>query len=243
LNAPTTPLQADGLSRRVYPFLGLAIVGLVSLHGYAGVIASPVLAGAAAIGVILTLAPLAQIDIPARSGIVTALPVVVGFGMALYPLWGTSEFGLGISIVLTLLASALVLLPWERIPRYLHAVSPIGGLAVAFALEVQFGLSIVRAFPFVLLPLIFLALYYTTVEFAVGAGLAVADLVLVTSSIRPPAIPPPRRSRPCCSSLSESSSAASSRSWRPTAPPHRKQRSPNRSSSPTSRRPTRSCRS
>jgi signal transduction histidine kinase/CheY-like chemotaxis protein len=180
LNAPTTPLQADGLSRRVYPFLGLAIVGLVSLHGYAGVIASPVLAGAAAIGVILTLAPLAQIDIPARSGIVTALPVVVGFGMALYPLWGTSEFGLGISIVLTLLASALVLLPWERIPRYLHAVSPIGGLAVAFALEVQFGLSIVRAFPFVLLPLIFLALYYTTVEFAVGAGLAVADLVLVT---------------------------------------------------------------
>ena len=150
LNAPTTPLQADGLSRRVYPFLGLAIVGLVSLHGYAGVIASPVLAGAAAIGVILVLAPLAQIDIPARSGILTALPVVVGFGMALYPLWGMSEFGLGISIVLTVLASALVLLPWERIPRYLHAVSPIGGLAVAFALEVQFGLSIVRAFPFVL---------------------------------------------------------------------------------------------
>jgi signal transduction histidine kinase/CheY-like chemotaxis protein len=180
LNAPTTPLQADGLSRRVYPFLGLAIVGLVSLHGYAGVVASPVLAGAAAIGVILVLAPLAQIDIPARNGILTALPVVVGFGMALYPLWGMSEFGLGISIVLTALASALVLLPWERIPRYLHAVSPIGGLAVAFALEVQFGLSIVRAFPFVLLPLIFLALYYTTVEFAVGAALAVADLVLVT---------------------------------------------------------------
>src|SRR5216683_3084749 len=180
LNAPTTPLQADGLSRRVYPFLGLAIVGLVSLHGYAGVVASPVLAGAAAIGVILVLAPLAQLDIPARSGILTALPVVVGFAMALYPLWGMSEFGLWISVVLTALASALVLLPWERIPRYLHAISPIGGLAVAFALEVQFGLSIVRAFPFVLLPLIFLALYYTTVEFAIGAALAVADLVLVT---------------------------------------------------------------
>src|SRR6202162_6084551 len=139
LNAPTTPLQADGLSRRVYPFLGLAIVGLVSLHGYAGVIASPVLAGAGAIGVSLALAPLAQIDTPARNGILAALPVVVGFAMALYPLWGMSEFGLGISIVLTVLASALVLLPWERIPRYLHAVSPIGGLAVAFALEVQFG--------------------------------------------------------------------------------------------------------
>jgi signal transduction histidine kinase/DNA-binding response OmpR family regulator len=179
-NAPNTPLQADGLSRRVYPFLGLAIVGLVSLHGYSAVIASPVLAGAAVLGVILVLVPLAQIDSPARNGILTALPVVVGFGMALYPLWGMSEFGLAVSIVLTALASALVLLPWERIPRYLHAVSPIGGLAVAFALEVQFGLSIVRAFPFVLLPLIFLALYYTSVEFAVGAALAVADLVLVT---------------------------------------------------------------
>jgi signal transduction histidine kinase/DNA-binding response OmpR family regulator len=180
LNAPTTPLQADGLSRRVYPFLGLAIVGLVSLHGYSAVIASPVLAGAGVLGVILVLVPLAQIDSPSRNGILTALPVVVGFGMALYPLWGMSEFGLAVSIVLTALASALVLLPWERIPRYLHAVSPIGGLAVAFALEVQFGLSIVRAFPFVLLPLIFLALYYTSVEFAVGAALAVADLVIVT---------------------------------------------------------------
>jgi signal transduction histidine kinase/CheY-like chemotaxis protein len=179
-NPPHTPLEADGLSRRVYPFLGLAIVGLVTLHGYAAVIASPVLEGALVIGILLVLVPLARIDFQVRSRLVTALPVVVGFAMALYPLWGMSEIGLAISVVLTALASALVLLPWERIPRYLHAVSPIGGLAVAFALEVQFGLSILRAFPFVLLPLIFLALYYTSVEFAVGAALAVADLILVT---------------------------------------------------------------
>src|SRR5260370_20331519 len=147
LNAPTTQLQADGLSRGVYPFLGLAIVGLVSLHGYAGVIASPVLAGAGAIGIILVLAPLAQVDIPSRSGIVTALPVVVGFGMALYPLWGMSEFGLGISIVLTALASALVLLPWERIPRYLHAVSPIGGPAGGLALPGPLGAELRRPLP------------------------------------------------------------------------------------------------
>jgi signal transduction histidine kinase/CheY-like chemotaxis protein len=180
LNAPNTPLQADGLSRRVYPFLGLAIVGLVSLHGYSAVIASPVLTGAATIGILLVLIPLAQIDIEARSRVVTALPVLVGFGMALYPLWGGSQFGLATSVLLTALASALVLLPWERIPRYLHAVSPVGALALAFALEIQFGLSVTRAFPFVLLPLIFLALYYTSVEFAVGAALGVADLVLVT---------------------------------------------------------------
>jgi len=181
LTHPSTPLQADGLSRRVYPFLGLAIVGLVSLHGFAAVTTSLALAGAMAVGVALVLIPLAEIDTPARNRFVTALPVVGGFVLALYPLWADGTvFGVVASIVITVLGSALVVLPWERIPRYLHAVSPIGGLAVAFALEIQFGLSIVRSFPFVLLPLIFLALYYTTIEFAVGAALAIADLILVT---------------------------------------------------------------
>ncbi|TMC84397.1 MAG: hypothetical protein E6J06_06865 [Chloroflexi bacterium] len=181
MSHPSTPLQADGLSRRVYPFLGLAIVGLVSLHGFAAVTTSLALAGAMAVGVALVLIPLAEIDTPARSRFVTAIPVVGGFVLALYPLWADGTvFGVVASVVITVLGSALVVLPWERIPRYLHAVSPIGGLAVAFALEIQFGLSIVRSFPFVLLPLIFLALYYTTIEFAVGAVLAIADLILVT---------------------------------------------------------------
>jgi signal transduction histidine kinase/CheY-like chemotaxis protein len=181
LTHPSTPLQADGLSRRVYPFLGLAIVGLVSLHGFAAVTSSLALSGAMAVGVALVLIPLAQIDTPTRNRLITAIPVVGGFVLALYPLWADGTvFGLIASVVITVLGSILVLLPWERVPRYLHAISPIGGLAVAFALEIQFGLSIVRAFPFVLLPLIFLALYYTTVEFAIGAALAMADLILVT---------------------------------------------------------------
>src|SRR5437660_4517319 len=181
LSHPSTPLQGEGLSRRVYPFIGLAIVGLVSLHGFAAVTISLALSGAMAVGVALVLIPLAEIDTPARSGIVTAIPVVGGFVLALYPLWADgTAFGVVASVLITTLGSALVVLPWERIPRYLHAISPIGGLAVAFALEIQFGLSIVRSFPFVLLPLIFLALYYTTVEFAVGAALAVADLILVS---------------------------------------------------------------
>ena len=177
----TEPLRAEGLSRRVYPFLGLAIVGLVSLHGFAAITTSLALSGAMAVGVALVLIPLAQIDTPARSGIITAIPVVGGFVLALYPLWADgTDFGVIASIVITVLGGILVLLPWERIPRYLHAISPIGALAVAFALEVQFGLSIVRAFPFILLPLIFLALYYSAIEFAIGAVLAVADLILVT---------------------------------------------------------------
>ncbi len=176
-----TPLQAKGLSRRVYPFVGLAIVGLVSLHGYAAVLASPVLLAAMGVGILLALAPLAPIDVPPQSRRLSSIPVVGGFGLALYPLWAVgSGFGIVASIVLVMLGGALIIVPWERIPRYLHAITPIGGLAVAFALEVQFGLSVIRAFPFVLLLLTFLALYYTTVEFAIGAALGVADLILVT---------------------------------------------------------------
>jgi signal transduction histidine kinase/DNA-binding response OmpR family regulator len=177
----TTPLQANGLSRRVYPFIGLAIVGLVSLHGYSEVSGSPALIAAMVVGMLLALAPLAPINLPHVGRPIVSIPVLVGLALALYPLWGVgSLFGILASVLLIALAGALVLLPWERIPRYLHAISPIGGLAVAFALEVQFGLSVIRAFPFVLLLLMFLALYYTTVEFAVGAALGAADLILVT---------------------------------------------------------------
>ena len=82
MNAPHTPLQADGLSRRVYPFLGLAIVGLVSLHGYSAVLDSPVLTGAAVVGILLILIPLVQLDIHWTNRFVTSVPVMVGFGMA-----------------------------------------------------------------------------------------------------------------------------------------------------------------
>ena len=180
-NLLNTPLQAEGLSRRVYPFIGLAIVGLVSLHGYNELTGSPALIAAMVVGMLLALAPLAPVRFPEVGRPIASIPVLVGLGLALYPLWGVgSIFGILASVVLVVLAGALVLLPWERIPRYLHAVSPIGGLAVAFALEVQFGLSVIRAFPFVLLLLMFLALYYTTIEFAVGAALGAADLILVT---------------------------------------------------------------
>jgi signal transduction histidine kinase/CheY-like chemotaxis protein len=166
----------------VYPFLGLAIVGLVSLHGYSAVVASPVLLTAMGIGILLVLVPLAPIRFPTQPRLVSSIPVVGGFALALYPLWAAgSWFGIAASIVLVILGGALIILPWERIPRYLHAITPIGGLAVAFALEVQFGLSVVRAFPFVLLLLIFLALYYSTLEFAIGAVLGIADLILVTA--------------------------------------------------------------
>src|SRR6266436_6085520 len=175
-----TPLHADGLARRVYPFLGLAIVGLVSLRGLAAVAGQPPLLAAAAIGVLLVLGPLAPFSLPHAGRRVSAIPVLAGFGLALYPLWATgSLLGIVVSAILAALGAALIVVPWERVPRVLHAISPIGGLAIAFVLEAQFGSSVLHAFPFLLLPLLFLALYYTTIEFAIGAALAVANIVAV----------------------------------------------------------------
>src|ERR1700694_4216192 len=73
-----TPLQAEGLSRRVYPFIGLAIVGLVSLHGSSAVASSPVLLAALAVGVLLALAPLAPIKLSSVRRPILSVPVLVG---------------------------------------------------------------------------------------------------------------------------------------------------------------------
>jgi signal transduction histidine kinase len=175
------PLQAEGLARRVYPFLGLAIVGLVSLRGFGAVAASPALVAATVTGVLLVLLPLAPIEVGRWSRPFGAVPVIVGLALALYPLWAApSVLGITATVVLVALGSALVVLPWERIPRGLHALPPIGGFAVALVLSIELGLSATQALAFLLLPLLFLALYYTAVEFAFGAAVAVADLVVIT---------------------------------------------------------------
>src|SRR5260370_10662687 len=127
-----TPLHADGLARRVYPFLGLAIVGLVSLRGLAVVAGQPPLLAAAAIGVLLVLGPLAPFSLPRVGKPATAVPVRAGFGLALYPLWASGSIvGIAVSALLAALTAALVVLPWERIPRVLHALSPIACLPIA----------------------------------------------------------------------------------------------------------------
>ncbi|HEX9098176.1 MAG TPA: response regulator [Candidatus Dormibacteraeota bacterium] len=175
------PLQAEGLARRVYPFLGLAIVGLVSLRGFGAVAASPALVAATVTGVLLVLLPLAPIEVGRWSRPFAAGPVVVGFALALFPLWAAPSVpGIAATVVLVALGSALVVLPWERIPRGLHALPPLSGFAVALVLSIELGLSATQALAFLLLPLLFLALYYTTLEFAIGAAVAVADLVVIT---------------------------------------------------------------
>ena len=180
MSSLNTPLQSPGLSRRVYPFLGLAIAGLATLRGMGAVAGSAELIAAVVLGGLLVLAPLAPVDLLPSGRLGAAFPVALGFVLATFPVWSAgSVTGIAASAVVTAVGCALIVVPWERIPRRLHAIAPIGGLLVAMVFEAQFGSSVLRAFPFLLLPLLFLALYFTTVEFALGAALAVANIALV----------------------------------------------------------------
>jgi len=180
LTSLNSPLQGLGLSRRVYPFLGLGIVGMVTIRGLGGVITSPELAAAVVIGVLLVMAPLAPVRLLPSGRLVAAIPVALGFGLAAYPLWASgTTVGIAASVALAAVGCSLILVPWDRVPRSLHAISPIGGLLIALFVEAQYGSSVLHAFPFVLLPLLFLALYFTNFEFALGAALAVINIVVV----------------------------------------------------------------
>jgi len=53
----------------------------------------------------------------------------------------------------------------------------------------QFDPASFTRFRFLLLPLLFLALYYTTIEFAIGAALAVANIVAVALATQAPPMP------------------------------------------------------
>jgi len=180
VNPSKSPLLTPGLSRRVYPFLGLAIVGITTVQGFTSIATSPALWGAVTIGALLALAPLAPERFLPAGRLATAGPVAAGFALAAFPLWHTGEpSGVVATVLLMLVGCSLILVPWERVPRRLHAAAPIGGLLVSMVVEARYGSSVLHAFPYVLLPLLFLALYFTNVEFAIGALLAVANVVVV----------------------------------------------------------------
>src|SRR5437762_7693863 len=164
----------------MYPFLGLAVVGLGTVRPLTAVAASPELWVGLLSGAVRTLAPLAPDRLLPAGRWSGSTPVAVGFIRAAYNLWSSGSLvGIGATVILTLLGCALIVVPWEKVPRWLHAASPIGGLLIAMVLEVQFGSSVLKAFPFVLFPLLMLALYYTSLEFAIGAAPAVAHIATV----------------------------------------------------------------
>src|SRR2546430_17575285 len=77
----------------MYPFLGLAIVGLVTVKPLTAVAASPELAVALLIGAALTLAPLAPDRLLPAGRWAGATPGAVGVGLAAYTPWSSGSLG------------------------------------------------------------------------------------------------------------------------------------------------------
>ena len=178
MNPAKSPLESLGLSRRVYPFVGLAIVGVATVERFQA--GSPAVMAAVVIGALLVLAPLVPVRLLPDHRLTMAAPVAVAFVLAAYPLWSDgSAAGVGATFLLVVVGCSLLVVPWERIPRWMHAAPPIAGLLAPLYVEWQFGSSVLHAFPFLLLPLVFLALYYTNAEFALGAILAVLNVAFV----------------------------------------------------------------
>src|SRR6266851_3239847 len=124
--AKTAARPAYGVARWTSPRV---LEGMTSGRGRPGntPCASPPLLVATALGALLVLAPLVPFEAPSVGRLASAVPVLLGLGLALYPLWGSgSVVGIVISGILAALGAGLILLPWERIPRPLHAISPIG---------------------------------------------------------------------------------------------------------------------
>src|SRR5207249_5349710 len=101
----------------MYPFLGLAIVGLVTVKPLTAVAASPELMVALLIGAALTLAPLAPDRLLPAGRWSGSTPVAVGFILAAYNLWSSGTLvGIGATVILTLLGCTLIVVPWEKVP-------------------------------------------------------------------------------------------------------------------------------
>src|SRR5437660_11697090 len=96
------------------------------------VITSRELAAAVVIGVLLVMAPLAPVRLLPSGRLVAAIPVALGFGLAAYPLWASgTTVGIAASVALAAVGCSLLLVPRGRVPRPLHAISPIAGLVLA----------------------------------------------------------------------------------------------------------------
>ena len=120
------------------------------------------------------------------------VPLVIAAGLTVLVRVGpsadqVSRGQLGSLLLVAFLPLAAYLVPWQRVPRLLQAIPPL--LALPLYLVVLLGTS-ETALPYspaLLLPVLFLALYYSAFELAVGillmAAVTVAPSILSSASI------------------------------------------------------------
>jgi len=168
------PLRRDGLFRRSAPFVASAVLGVAAatagdLSGFGTLHLALV---SAALATVATYPFLPWERLPSWTH---ALPVAVAFVGLLAPrTLGTVEDVLQLAGALSLtgVALALYLLPWDRLPRWLHALPPLGALVALLLLGEALGTSASLIFPIAVLAILWLTLHHTRRELLVGVVLA-----------------------------------------------------------------------
>jgi len=180
--AATTPppLRTDGLFRRTAPFVASAVLGAAAATAADFPGFSPLrLAALAAALVAVASFPFAPWERLPRW--LPALPVSVAFVGLLSPS-SLSSFGDAMRVLgaaaITGVALALYLLPWDSVPRWLHALPPLGAVVALILLDEGLGTSAQLIFPIAVLAILWLTLHHTRRELLAGVVLAAVLFLL-----------------------------------------------------------------
>jgi len=168
------PLRSEGLFRRTAPYVASAVLGAAAAtsgdFGGFGPLRLAVLAAALVSVASFPFAPWERLP---RA--LPALPAAAAFTALLAP------HGLnGVGQVLQLLGALgmdsvvlmLYLVPWDRVPRRLHNLPPLGALVALILLGAGLGTSAALLFPIAVLAVLWLTLHHTRDELLAGVVLA-----------------------------------------------------------------------
>ncbi|MHB8572516.1 MAG: diguanylate cyclase domain-containing protein [Candidatus Dormibacteria bacterium] len=176
------PFSRRGLFTRTGPFIGAAVIAIVALVSPAGSLTVAQWLALAA-GMALLVLALVPLDTDRVPGWVHATACASALGLALWPEPAGARAGLQWEALgtLCLVACAIFLVPWERLPRSVQSLPPLGALVALFALRAAASTPAIGIFPLVALAVLFLALHHQRVE--LGAGLLMAALVFIAAPV------------------------------------------------------------
>src|SRR5690348_420507 len=184
---PFKPFQSRGLVRRVTPFMGAGLVALVVFADptFSRLAWADLLAVLVACGVIG--AAVAPIDWDRLSPLTMAAPVALALVLALS---STAIYGSPVSIVAAAAGVAVIattyMLPWDRLPRWVHQLPVFGGLAAVFVIQAigaapgSATAPVLLVFPLYLTTLLFAALYHTRNEVLAATALASVGVLVLS---------------------------------------------------------------
>ncbi|TMB91606.1 MAG: EAL domain-containing protein [Chloroflexi bacterium] len=172
-HAVADPFRPEGLGQRLAPFV--AAGSLAALLVFGTDVTRLGLPSTLTLAVSLLLT--ASVYHPIWDRLPRATEAVPLAGATVAVLSGSSAVtGVRQGVILAVLAAALLggfFLPWHKLPRLAQALPPWAAIGVLFVAHLVGGATSVAVFPFILLVILWLALYHSVAELVVGMVMSV----------------------------------------------------------------------